>query len=29
MWFEKNRDKDYGDMTQNPTGVTITQSIFL
>ena len=26
MWFERNRDKDHGDMTQNPT---ITQSIFM
>ena len=29
MWLEKNRDKDHGDMTQNPTCVTITQSIFM
>ena len=29
MWFEKNRDKDHGDMTQNPTCVTIMQSIFM
>ena len=28
-WFERNRDKDHGDMTQNPTCVTITQSIFI
>ena len=27
-WFERNRDKDHGDMTQNPTCVTITRSIF-
>ena len=29
MWFERNRDKDHGDMTQNPTCVKITQSIFM
>ena len=29
MWFEKNRDKDHGDMTQNPTCVKITRSIFM
>ena len=29
MWFERNRDKDHGDMTQNPTYVKITQSIFM
>ena len=29
MWFEKNRDKDHGDMTQNPTCVKIMQSIFM
>ena len=29
MWFERNRDKDHGDMTQNPTYVTITRSIFM
>ena len=29
MWFEENRDKDHGDMTRNPTYVTITQSIFM
>ena len=28
-WFERNRDEDHGDMTQNPTCVTITQSIFI
>ena len=28
-WFERNRDKDHGDMTQNPTYVTITRSIFM
>ena len=29
MWFERNRDKDHGDMTQNPTCVKITRSIFM
>ena len=29
MWFERNRDKDHGDMTQNPTCVKIMQSIFM
>ena len=29
MWFEKNRDKDHGDVTQNPTCVKITRSIFM
>ena len=29
MWFEENRNKDHGDMTQNPTCVTIMQSIFM
>ena len=29
MWFEKNRDKDHGDMIQNPICVTIPQSIFM
>ena len=29
MWFEKNRDKDHGDMTRNPTCVKITRSIFM
>ena len=26
---ERNQDKDHGDMTQNPTCVTITRSIFM
>ena len=29
MWFERNRDKDHGDMTQNPTYVKITRSILM
>ena len=29
LWFERNRDKDHGDMTQNPTCVKITRSIFM
>ena len=29
LWFERNRDKDHGDMTQNPTCVKIMQSIFM
>ena len=29
MWFERNRDKDHGDMTRNPTCVKITRSIFM
>ena len=29
MWFERNRDKDHGDMMQNPTCVKITRSIFI
>ena len=29
MWFERNRDKDHGDMTRNPTCVKITPSIFM
>ena len=29
MWFERNRNKDHGDMTQNPTCVKITRSIFM
>ena len=29
MWFERNRDKDHRDMTQNPTRVKITRSIFM
>ena len=29
MWFERNQDKDHGDMTQNPTCVKITRSIFM
>ena len=29
MWFEKNQDKDHGDMTQNPTCVKIMQSNFM
>ena len=29
MWFERNRHKDHGDMTQNPTCVKITRSIFM
>ena len=29
MWFERNRDKDHGDMTQNPTCVKITRLIFI
>ena len=29
MWFERNRDRDHGDMTQNPTCVKITRSIFM
>ena len=28
-WFERNQDKDHGDMTQNPTCVKITRSIFM
>ena len=28
-WFERTRDKDHGDMTQNPACVTITRSIFM
>ena len=28
MWFERNPVKGHQDMTQNPTCVTITQSIF-
>ena len=28
-WFKRNRDKDHGDMTQNPICVTITQLIFM
>ena len=26
LGFERNREKDHGDMTQNPTGVKITRS---
>ena len=26
LWFERNPEKDYGDMTQNPTSVKITKS---
>ena len=29
MWFERNWDKDHGNMTQNPTCVKITRSIFM
>ena len=29
MWFERNRNKEHGDMTQNPTFVKITRSIFM
>ena len=29
LWFERNRDKDHGDVTQNPTCVKITRSIFM
>ena len=29
MWFERNRDKDHGDMTQNPTFVKVTRSMFM
>ena len=29
MWFERNRDKDHGDMTQNPTCVKSMRSIFM
>ena len=29
LWFERNRDKDHGDMTQSPTCVKITRSIFM
>ena len=29
MWFERNRNKDHGDMTQNLTCVKITRSIFM
>ena len=29
MWFKRNRDKDHGVMTQNPTCVKITRSIFM
>ena len=29
LWFERNRDKDHGDMTQNPTCVKFTRSIFM
>ena len=29
MWFARNRNKDHGDMTQNPTCVKITRSIFM
>ena len=29
MWFERNRDKDHGHITQNPTCVKITRSIFM
>ena len=29
MWFERNWDKDHGDMTQNPTCIKITQSNFI
>ena len=29
MWFERNPVKGHRDMTQNPTYVTITQSIFM
>jgi len=25
LWFEKNPEKDHGDMTQHPTGVKTTQ----
>ena len=26
LWFERNQDKDYRDMIQNPTGIKITWS---
>ena len=29
MWFERNRDEDHGDITQNPTCVKIKRSIFM
>ena len=29
MWIERNRIKDHGDMTQNPTCIKITRSIFM
>ena len=29
MWFEKDRNKDHGDMTQNPTCVKITRFILM
>ena len=29
MWFERNRDTDHGDMTQNSTCVKIMRSIFM
>ena len=29
MWFERNRDKDHGDMTRNPPCVKIMRSIFM
>ena len=29
MWFERNRNKDHGDMTQNLICVKITRSIFM
>ena len=29
LWFERNRDKDHGDMAQNPTCVTITRLNFM
>ena len=29
MWFERNQDKNHGDMTQNPTCVKITRLIFM
>ena len=29
MWFERNPVKGHRDMTQNPTCVTITRSIFM